>query len=113
MGALRGLSGDGSVMTDPIACPECEGRRGQQLGGLFLACRFCGGRGQVGGEHEPAERGGDREPPPRPAAWEHRVWSDPAVAAVLPCRYCLGARTVSHIDQESRRMTATACPACA
>ncbi|MEU8322406.1 hypothetical protein AB0C33_28960 [Nonomuraea sp. NPDC048881] len=29
-------------MTDPITCPECQGRRGVQLGELFLSCTFCG-----------------------------------------------------------------------
>lgn len=98
-------------MTDPITCPECGGHKGQRLGELFLRCRFCGGLGWVGDHNEPAERG-EHPPPEPPPAWEHKVWRDPVVVAALPCRYCLGARTVSHIDEESRRMTTAACPAC-
>ncbi|MGW4426401.1 hypothetical protein [Streptosporangium sp. NPDC004631] len=99
-------------MTDPITCPECGGAKGQRLGALFLACRFCGGLGWVGGEHEPAERG-DQAPPPRPPAWEHRVWRDPVVSAALSCRYCLDTRQVTSIDEQARTMAMAACPACA
>lgn len=58
-------------------------------------CDACMG---AGGEHEPAERG--ERPPPEgpPPAWEHRVWSDPWISHVLGCRFCLGAKKVSHIE---------------
>ncbi len=82
-----------------------------RLGSLHLACRFCGGRGWVGEDNEPAERGQECEPPPLPAVWEHKVWSDPSVAATLACRYCLGSRRVVHVADG--RMTATPCPVCA
>ncbi|MFC3983433.1 hypothetical protein [Streptosporangium jomthongense] len=100
-------------MTDPIACPECQGRKGQRFGAdLFLTCQFCGGLGWVGGHNEPAERGDEQESPVPPAAWEHRVWRDPVVAAALPCRYCLGNKKVASVNEASRTMTMAACPAC-
>lgn len=87
LGLLRNVQRDGANMTDPITCPECGGRRGQQLGALFLACPFCHGRGWVGGEHEPAEP----PPPPshRPPAWAHR-----SLAGTGICGHCLGAGRV-------------------
>ncbi|MEV0145862.1 MULTISPECIES: hypothetical protein [unclassified Nonomuraea] len=96
-------------MTDPITCPECQGQKGERLGHLFLACQFCGGLGWVGGEHEPAERG--KEPPPDgpPPAWEHKVWSEPYISAQLCCRYCLGARRVTHVDKEAGTMSSASC----
>ncbi|MEV8638816.1 hypothetical protein AB0395_44890 [Streptosporangium sp. NPDC051023] len=100
-------------MTDPITCPECEGRKGQRLGELFLACRFCGGLGWVGGRNEPAERGECPPPAGPPPVWEHRVWQEPAVAAALLCRYCLGSRQVTTMNEEARTMTMAACPECA
>ncbi|MFB4265314.1 hypothetical protein [Nonomuraea sp. GTA35] len=84
-------------MTDPITCPECEGSKGTRLGRLFLACQFCGGTGQVGGDNEPAERG-DQPPPSPPPAWRHKVWTDPWIASQLGCRYCLGSRQVAHVE---------------
>ncbi|MEV0597613.1 hypothetical protein [Nonomuraea cavernae] len=93
-------------MTDSITCPECDVRRGMQLGRLFLACRFCQGRGWVGAEHEPGP------PPERPPAWEHAVWSDPAVASAMPCRYSMGTQSVAHVDEESRSLAIMACPGC-
>jgi RecJ-like exonuclease len=107
VGALRELLRNQPPMTDPITCPECQGAKGQRIGGLFLACQFCRGRGIVGGEHEPAE------PPPPPAspspAWEHRVWLDPHVAATLPCRYCLGSGEVSQVNQQARTLVSGPC----
>ncbi|GAA4934212.1 hypothetical protein HD597_010106 [Nonomuraea thailandensis] len=97
-------------MTDRITCPECGGRRGQQVGGLFLACQFCGGQGTVGGNNEPAERGcDDRPPPPPPPAWEHKVWSDPWISQTIGCRYCLGSRKVSHVDEEAGTLVTVPC----
>ncbi|WP_157594158.1 hypothetical protein [Streptosporangium amethystogenes] len=46
------------------------------------------------------------EPPP---AWEHRIWSDSAAAAVLGCRYCLGSKTVAHLDESIRTLVMTPC----
>ncbi|MCK2216773.1 hypothetical protein MF672_023655 [Actinomadura sp. ATCC 31491] len=97
-------------MTDPITCPECQGRRGRRFGPLFLACPFCGGTGRVGGADEPAERG--CEPPPEgpPPAWQHKVWQDPWTAAALGCRLCLGSRRLSHVDREAGRLVTMPCP---
>ncbi|MDH2428295.1 hypothetical protein [Sphaerisporangium sp. TRM90804] len=94
-------------MTDPILCPECRGSRVQAFGSMFLACQFCGGLGKVGGEHESAET----PPPPAapPPAWEHRVWQDPAVAAAIPCRYCLGAGAVTRIDRQAGTLVSVPC----
>jgi len=95
-------------VTDPIVCPECEGRRGRELGPLFLACQFCGGRGWVGGVHEPAEAG--QEPPDGPPpVWEDRRWDDPLVASTFACRYCLGSGQVSHVDRERRTLVTVSC----
>jgi hypothetical protein len=99
-------------VSDRITCPECEGRRGQQLGEMFLACRFCGGLGWVGGSNEPAERGDQPPPAGPPPAWEHKVWTDPAVAAALPCRYCLGAKVVASVNDEAGTLVSAPCPAC-
>lgn len=96
-------------MSDRITCPECEGRGGQRLGEMTLACRFCGGLGWVGGDNEPAERG-EAPPPPPPPAWEHRAWQDPWVAAQLPCRYCLGSRQVCTVDEAAGTMVTSPCP---
>lgn len=105
MGALQGVQRDRPTMTDPISCPECGGAKGQQLGPLFLACQFCGGRGRVGGEHEPAEP----PPPPDgpPPAWERRGWS--ALAAVVSCPYCFGSGRIPKVDRESRTMVMVPC----
>ncbi|MBG0831650.1 hypothetical protein HS041_28370 [Planomonospora sp. ID67723] len=96
-------------MTDPIICPECGGDGGQRVGRLRLACRFCGGLGRVGGEHEPAERGGQEPPAGPPAVWEHRIWTDPVAAAALGCRRCLGAGTITHLDRATRTLTTAPC----
>lgn len=95
-------------MTDPITCPECQGRKGQQVGGLFLACQFCGGLGWVGGENEPAERC-EKPPPPVAPAWQHKVWSDPWIASALPCRLCLGSKQVTHIDEAAGTLVSVPC----
>ncbi|RBQ11668.1 hypothetical protein DP939_44825 [Spongiactinospora rosea] len=74
-------------------------------------CPFCCGRGWVGGEYEPAEAA-SKPPPPWPAAWEHKVWHDPIVAAAISCRYCLGAGTVTKVDEAARTMVTADCPVC-
>lgn len=92
-------------MSDPITCPDCDGRGVEKIGPLTLACRFCLGRGQVGGDYEPAEDGstrsdGFREPRdgetydpavhgPLPAVGAHV-----AVAGSGLCAQCLGAQTI-------------------
>jgi hypothetical protein len=108
VGALQHLPRDRPGVTDPITCPECEGRKGQQYGPLFLACQFCGGSGSVGGENEPAERG-EKPPPPPPTATGHRVWADPLVSAAFPCRLCFGSRKVAHIDDEAGTLVQVPC----
>ncbi|MFI6802797.1 hypothetical protein [Streptosporangium canum] len=108
MGALHRVRRDWAEMTDPITCPDGDGDGGRRLGWLRIACAFCGGLGWVGGEHEPAERG-QGEPPPRPPAWEHRIWSEPAVAAALACRYCLGSGTVAHLNETTRTLVTVPC----
>jgi len=91
-------------MTGPITCPECDGAGVEILGVLHLACRFCGGRGWVDGEHEPAEAG--EGPPP---VWEHGMWRDPMVSSVLKCRRCLGSGVVVSVDRAARRLARMPC----
>ncbi|MEV4246746.1 hypothetical protein AB0J63_25420 [Streptosporangium canum] len=88
MSGLYLVRRDRAEMTDPITYPECEAHRDSASAGCFWPARLCGGLGSVGGDHEPAERG-EGKPPQRPPAWEHRIWSDPAVASAMRCRYCL------------------------
>ncbi|GAA2300651.1 hypothetical protein GCM10010149_57190 [Nonomuraea roseoviolacea subsp. roseoviolacea] len=95
-------------MSDRIACPECEGRKGLRIGDLFLSCQFCGGLGWVGDTNEPAERSGTPPAGPSPV-WQHRVWSDPYVASQLDCRYCLGSRHITSIDEEAGTMRTISC----
>ncbi|MGW0806809.1 hypothetical protein [Nonomuraea sp. NPDC002799] len=94
-------------MTDDIACPQCEGRRGELLGKLFLACTFCGGLGWVGGDNEPARH--QAKPPPQSAV-NHPVWNDPWIAAMIDCRYCLGSRRMAHIDEDAGTLITAPCP---
>lgn len=105
-------------MTDPITCPQCGGSGAQHLGALTLQCRFCQGRGKVGGEFEPAEGGhqrtdGYRNPVegeeydpdvhgPLPAVGTH-----PAVIGSGLCTTCLGARVVV-----GSMLAEVPCPAC-
>ena len=105
-------------MTDPITCPECGGRGETAIGTLRLKCRFCHGRGTVGGDYEPAEgghqrtdgyrmpeEGEDYDPEvhgPLPAVGEH-----PAVTGSGLCTTCLGARVVV-----TEMLTEMRCPAC-
>lgn len=110
VGALQDLRGDGPGMTDPITCPECLGAKGERLGSLFLACRFCGGLGLVGGAHEPAEESpAPPEGPPPP-------WLHPAVAASGLCPRCLGACKLVGLgggDQRATQIVEVDCPDCA
>ncbi|TDC11420.1 hypothetical protein E1267_00270 [Nonomuraea longispora] len=97
-------------MSDRITCPECEGRGGQRYGTLFVACQFCGGLGWVGEHNEPAERGNDDQPPPPPpTAANHKVWTDPYISSAFPCRLCLGARKVSHVDEQAGTLVMVPC----
>ncbi|MDA0632325.1 hypothetical protein OUY22_02780 [Nonomuraea sp. MCN248] len=95
-------------MTDPITCPDCAGSGTERLAGLRLACRFCAGRGWVGGAHEPAERA-PRPPEGPPPVWEDPRWRDPLVTAAFPCRRCLGAGTVTSVDRERGALGTAAC----
>jgi hypothetical protein len=108
VGTVQRLPRDRAGVTDHITCPECGGRRGQQLGELFLACQFCGGLGWVGGDNEPAERQ-VKPPPPPPNASNHAVWSDLWIAAALGCRMCLGSKQVTHVDEEAGTLVSVPC----
>jgi RecJ-like exonuclease len=115
-------------VTDPITCPECEGRGETSVGPLRLQCQFCHGDGQVGGEHEPAEGGhqrsdGYRQPEdgeeydpdvhgPLPGIADH-----PAVTAFGVCSTCLGMGTVINLGDLQRgevtgKLIEAPCPAC-
>lgn len=105
-------------MTDPINCPECDGSGQERIGTLTLQCRFCHGRGTVGGDFEPAEGGhqrtdgyrtpreGEEYDPdvhgPLPAVGTH-----PAVQGSSLCPTCLGAGVVL-----SSTYAEVPCPAC-
>ena len=133
MDQVRGLQRAGYAMTtpsptDPIGCPECDGSGEQRIGTLRLMCRFCQGRGEVGGDYEPAEGGhrrtdGYRTPEegeaydpdvhgPLPA-----VWDSPA-ADETSCAYCLGQGTVINLGGDLRtaspptHLLAAPCPVC-
>lgn len=93
-------------MSDPITCPECKGTGEERHGPLVLACRFCFGHGQVGGDHEPAE-----EPDP-PEGYGPPVWDSPAVEGLPGCHVCFGAGTVTHLPEDARVMVVASCPAC-
>lgn len=106
-------------MSDPLTCPQCEGRKVEKIGPLSLACLFCHGRGTVGGTFEPAEdrqerTDGFRDPVdgetydpaihgPLPSVGAH-----PAVRGTGLCPECLGARTVIH----GPHMRSEPCPSC-
>lgn len=98
-------------MSDEITCPQCEGRTWELLGPLQIECAFCHGRGVVGGPKDPEENPPlpPTEPPP---AWEHKVWQDKALTSTITCRYCLGARVVTHYSEERRTLVSSSCPAC-
>ncbi|MCO6010543.1 hypothetical protein NE236_36855 [Actinoallomurus purpureus] len=116
-------------MTDPITCPECDGRGETTLGPVRLRCQFCQGRGRVGGDYEPAEGGhqrtdgyrqpeGDEEYDPKvhgplPAAWEH-----PAVKGMPGCPQCFGTGKVINLGADMvggdvhGKLVELPCPAC-
>lgn len=107
MGVLHGMQWDRRQVTDPLACPECDGSGGDRVGPMFLACRFCAGRGWVGGAYEPAE--GGAVPAERPPAWEDKIWNDPDIAAAFKCRLCLDSKQVSHVDDVARTLVTLPC----
>lgn len=92
---------------DPITCPECGGTLVEWVAGMALACQFCHGKG-----HDGAPQWTEDNPPPHPPIWADRRWNDPAMAQLGLCRYCLGAKKVSHIDEGSRTLVTAPCPAC-
>lgn len=115
-------------MTDPITCPECGGTGQQALDTLRLACRFCLGRGEVGGDYEPAEGGhirtdGFRNPTegesydpavhgPLPPVQDH-----PAVRDLPLCTQCMGSGEVINFgadmcSQAPRTLLKAPCPRC-
>lgn len=99
-------------MTDPITCPECRGAGEHHLGTLRLLCDLCHGAGEVGGENEPAERGGDDgELCTTPAA--EQLGGD----AMPGCRTCLGTGKVISLGGDVRggvpsTLVEQTCPAC-
>ncbi|SDH96330.1 hypothetical protein SAMN05421505_12837 [Sinosporangium album] len=88
-------------MTDPVTCPDCEGRKATRIGPLHLGCLRCGGTGALAGG-PPASEG-------LPPVWEHAIWRDPAVAAAIPCRYCMGARVVTSVNLATQTMATVPC----
>lgn len=114
-------------MTDPITCPECDGHGTETIGALVMACRFCHGRGTVGGDYEPAQGGhqrtdGYRNPidgesydpavhGPLPAVQNH-----PAVRTLTGCRTCLGTGEIVNVSETDREKATTIrrtpCPDC-
>lgn len=93
---------------DPITCPECGGALVEWVAGMALACRFCHGKGHDGGPRWTPEN-----PPPHPPLWADPRWRDAQFAMLSMCRYCLGAREVSHVDEERGTLVTAACPGCA
>lgn len=112
LGYLPYLQRNGqSVMSDRLQCPDCDGTGRQVIGSLQLACRFCLGRGYVGGDNEPAE---EREAPPMESV--RPVWEEPAVRILTVCRVCFGARKVVNLGgtgEPTGYMIEMPCPACA
>jgi RecJ-like exonuclease len=102
-------------MTDRISCPECDGTGETLVGPVRVACRFCHGRGYVGDDNEPAERGAaeivsDRPLPP----W----WQEPGMDAYPDCAMCFGAGRVVNLGGNLTGgvptvMVEAPCPACA
>lgn len=115
-------------MTDPITCPECGGDKVQRIGALALACQFCGGRGTVGGDYEPAEGGHQRTDgyrnPIDGEAYDPAVHGplppvqdSPAVQNLNVCRQCLGSGEVINFggdfySEKPQTLLKAPCPAC-
>lgn len=97
-------------MSDEITCPECAGAGAETIGpNLTLACRFCAGRGVVGGDHEPAEDGPPDAPPGTTPLWRH-IGAEPLASV---CPLCLGQGRLVHLDSgRSRHLVEEPCPAC-
>lgn len=96
------------VLTDRLECPDCAGTGRQIIGSLRLACRFCGGRGYVGGDHEPADDNVVR-PMRRP------VWHEPAAKTLTVCQMCFGTKKVVNLGgtgEPTGYMIEMPCPAC-
>ncbi|MEU0568762.1 hypothetical protein ABZ297_25750 [Nonomuraea sp. NPDC005983] len=93
---------------DPITCPECGGTMVEWVAGMALACEFCNGRG-----HDGRPQWTPENPPPRPPVWADPRWNDPQYARLNLCRYCLGAREVTHLNEVTRTMVMVSCPGCA
>lgn len=99
-------------MSDVMDCPDCDGIGVDQLAtGLTVACRFCCGRGWVGGEHEPAED----KPLSDAATIPH--WKTAGAeqrAEAFGCRQCLGTGLVVHVGDIRRptKLVEVDCPVC-
>lgn len=98
-------------MSDPLTCPECEGSGEEHLGPLVLACRFCCGRGEVGGDHEPAED------PPEPEGFGPPVGRSVPVRESGLCATCLGAGVVASLGCDEQgchpgTVIEVPCPSC-
>ncbi|MDL4774984.1 MULTISPECIES: hypothetical protein [Thermomonosporaceae] len=98
-------------MTDKLECPDCGGEGEQRIGPLRFACRFCMGRGYVGGDYEPAE---DPAPGDLSRPEDTPVWDEPVMAGFPGCVTCLGAGMVVHVGDINRptKMVESRCPAC-
>jgi RecJ-like exonuclease len=95
-------------LTDRLVCPECGGTGEQIIGTLRLGCLFCGGRGYVGDDNEPAE---DTPPPDMPDP----VWEHPAAQGLPLCPRCLGAGKVVNLGgtgEPTGKLVELPCPAC-
>jgi hypothetical protein len=95
-------------VSDPITCPQCEGRRWEPFGPLRIECAFCHGRGVVGGPDDPEENP-PQPPDAPPPAWKHKVWRDPFMSSAFPCRLCFGSRMVIHVDAEAGTVVQVPC----
>ncbi|WP_067484863.1 hypothetical protein [Actinomadura hibisca] len=98
-------------MTDKLQCPDCGGEGEQRIGSLTIACRFCMGRGYVGGDYEPAE---DPAPGELPRPEDIPVWEEPGMDAFPGCKVCLGAGVVVHVGDINApsKVVESSCPAC-
>lgn len=98
-------------MTDKLECPDCGGTGEQRFGWLRLACRFCMGRGHVGGDYEPAE---DPAPEDLPRVQDVPMWDEVGMDRFPGCKVCLGAGVVVHVGDIERpsKVIESPCPAC-